>query len=668
MKEGERGKERPNTAQAYDGGSLATKENSVNKANALALEELEEKEEEKETIRISDDIVLNLAKAFTKYPRDVTIWIARYCSELGLPLEHAKRVVSTLIKETLINVNEEELLSLCESAYIIRLWEEHAKPLEEILEEVRCKEPKAIIEIVKERLPYIFLDTHLGHIKVRIDAKSPEEIIDSVFTEDLLDKIIAYLKAEGVIEPRDSIESRDKIASKYKRKIAYELIKLSSELFYWVTVHGDPKPNEASVYLYWRGRLYEGRPYVYRILSNVLRDCVTSQLVNNALLMLMAKDFSIIAKYEELDPIHKFLIPFRNGVLNVRNMEFMPWPEKPNRELLFTKFIEWNIDPDFINHIRKLSREELEEYIPKEAPKFDSFLTRLFGDRKKAIWEALGTILFPYYVRKMFIIKGPPGIGKSALLSVIELIFGEFCSRFPLEEIANGRWQGYLKGYLVNVSSEEPRNFLRIDMLKRVTGESSLWGDIKYKPPVKYPNILTLIFALNELPKFEKIDDPALLERLYIIPTNDSEEAKIDKPDRQFAEKLVKEEGEHILYYIIACYEWFRKKDYIYEYDIDDEEKYNLLLMSMSNVYQWIEEELEIDPIQYRDVKIKGTELYNRYLKWCSERKEEPEGRNAFYNILTSKGALRIRKDNQVWFKGVWPKYNDESQQRLEGP
>mgnify|MGYP005639925951 CR=1 FL=1 len=625
------------------------------------------KKNEQRLVKVSDDIIINLAKAFTKYPRDVTIWIARYCSEMNLPIEQAKRVIGTLVETTSVDINKEELMGLCESAYIISLWESHAKPLEEILKEVGFKDPRPTIENIREQLRYVILGTHLGHIRIPLDARKPEEIVDLVFTEELLDKIIAYLKSEGIIEHKDSILPIDKLVSKYKRKIVYELVRLSGEIFYWVAVQGDPKPNEITVYLYFRGRLYEGKPYVYRFLSNVLKDYVTTQIVNNALLMLMAKDFSIIARYKELNPIHKFLIPFKNGVLDVKNMEFIPWPEKPNRGLLFTKFIEWNVDPDFVNYIKKLNKEELEDYIPKIAPKFDNFLNRLFGERKKAIWEALGTILYPFYVRKMFLIIGPPGIGKSALLTIIERIFGELCSHYTLDFIVNTRWQGYLIGHLVNVNSEEPRNFLRIDEVKRITGESTLFGDVKYKPPAKGPNIITLIFALNEPPKFETIDNPGFLERLYIILANDSEEAKIDRPDREFALKLVENEGNKILHYIIACYEWLRKKDYIYEYDIDEEEKYNLLLKRLSNVYEWAEQELEINPYRYRGMK-KGTELYEAYLRWCSEMKEEPVGRNTFYNILIGLGALRVRKGNQIYFKGVRLRSEELSQQELTSP
>ncbi|MHA1589092.1 MAG: DUF5906 domain-containing protein [Candidatus Njordarchaeales archaeon] len=607
-------------------------------------------ENEQSPVRVSDDILINLAKAFLKYPKDITIWIAKTCKALGLPIEQAKRVVRALANLD-HEINPEDLEKLAEISYILRL-KEPKKSIEEILRDVGFKEPNQTIELIKEALRYVIVKTPYGSLKTPVDMENPNEIIDYVFNERLLDNIIAYLENEGIILPKEKITlSFIKIVEKHKKDITYELMTLSSLILKWVAVLGE-RPNEETLYLYFRGRLYEGRPYIKRILSNVLGRHITAQLVNNALIMVLSK-----AKFvdrEKIDPIHRGLIPFKNGVLDIHELKLIPWPEEPTENTIFTVRVNYEVDPDFLEWLKSLDDKKLEERIPVLAPNFDAFLDRLFENKKQA-WEILGKILYPQYVRKLFLIVGPPNVGKSTFLTILKLIFGKLCSSYSLTFIAQGTWLGYLRGKLLNVSSEEPDRFLDVDVLKRLTGEEYLFGNIKFKNPVEWPNIVTLIFALNNLPKFKKIDE-AFIDRLYIALCKDEE---IESPDREWAKKLVKKEGQGIVHYIIACHEWFKRSGYKFRYDIDYDKKIDLLMQAMSNVYEWAKEELEIG-IQYRDVRIKGTKLYDAYFRWCQERGQKPEGRNTFYAILTSLGAVKVIKHKTVYFRCVWLKSAQE--------
>jgi phage/plasmid-associated DNA primase len=50
--------------------------------------------------------------------------------------------------------------------------------------------------------------------------------------------------------------------------------------------------------------------------------------------------------------------------------------------------------------------------------------------------------------------------------------------------------------------------------------------------------------------------------------------------------------------------------------------------------------------------RVKGTELYEAYVKWCSERGIRPMGRSNFYSIVATKYHEYMR-EGAKWFKGL---------------
>jgi phage/plasmid-associated DNA primase len=63
--------------------------------------------------------------------------------------------------------------------------------------------------------------------------------------------------------------------------------------------------------------------------------------------------------------------------------------------------------------------------------------------------------------------------------------------------------------------------------------------------------------------------------------------------------------------------------------------------------------------------RVKGTELYKAYVKWCSERGIRPMGRNNFYSVVASK-YHEYQREGATWFRGLRLKSSDAGEAGLD--
>ena len=366
---------------------------------------------------------------------------------------------------------------------------------------------------------------------------------------------------------------------------------------------------------------------------------------------------------EEINPGYKLL--FNNGILNLETLTIEPLPKEPGP--CFTFKIECDLNPQIIARLQDLELDFWKEVTPR----FIGFLERLFPeDNFNKALEMLGSILIPSVIRRIFLVIGPPNVGKSTLKEILSNVLGKICSNLGLEEVAESRFNWGLLGKLVNISTEgagiiiSERGLLA---LNRLTGDETITFEQKYRPRIEAKNYLKLIFLLNEPPIFKKLDD-AIIDRLYLIDTTE-EPITNPKPMKQVLKEYLEEKNE-IIHFLLWCMVKLLGPEGTlnYKHDIPLEDKRTLLIEMSNPIYEFIEE--CCDRIGREERKV----LYSAFTKWARENGKRSMSRNAFYNYMRSLGFIEVKKGGEWYFKGVSLKREvkeemikeEEAQRRLE--
>jgi len=158
------------------------------------------------------------------------------------------------------------------------------------------------------------------------------------------------------------------------------------------------------------------------------------------------------------------------------------------------------------------------------APVFLAGLERMLPDqsRRDAVQETFGAILFGVCPeadreRRIFVLHGAPGSGKSTLIALLELLTGGDAVSVPPQTWGNERSRARLVGVLLNVCTELdsgkplPPNFTKqIASCEMITGRHPHGREFQFRPRAWH------VFSGNGLPR---IDDatPAIGRRFLAI-------------------------------------------------------------------------------------------------------------------------------------------------------
>ena len=464
------------------------------------------------------------------------------------------------------------------------------------------------------------------------------DVLRGFLREKLRTRLLYRLKKETFDDPLEAAKTYE---------VAEEIVRAIYDLGFRFI-----KTPEGNLFIYDRGQLitYEVIAEELLALFGVYRATVKNEL-----------NTAIKVHAETVDPL-KFnprdYILCNNYILDIWEMKALDIPPEPNPDFLFTFRLDWNINPEAPAGLDIMDLEGWRQMIPKTL----EFLERLFPEKEiDKVLEMLGALVIPSYVRKIWLIIGPPGVGKSVFKEFLLEVFKPASSSFSLDWITESEFNFPLLGKLINISSEGARSLISakgIERLKRYSGEETIHFEEKYRPPLIGRNIIKMVFLLNEYPQFQYLDE-GFLDRLYIIETT-TEKVKEPKPEPQILKALL-EEKDAFAAFLLWCMKRLLKEGYLqFKHDFELEEKKELFAYALNPVAQWIKEEC------VREGRTERKELYAAYLKWAQINAKPAISDKHFYNMLRSLGFTERKTKGEYFFENLRLKQAGEESRILK--
>ena len=169
----------------------------------------------------------------------------------------------------------------------------------------------------------------------------------------------------------------------------------------------------------------------------------------------------------------------------------------------------------------------------------------------------------------------------------------------------------------------------------------------KYKDPFDFTPSHTLVIYTNNLPKVATVDD-GTWRRIIVIPFKHKFVGKEDI--KNYAEVLVEEAGEYILYWLIEG----AKKAFDHGFHVETPEEVveaiNGYKEQSDTVSLFLDEKCDISD---KNAKCPSGELYTRYRTYCYSSGEPARSTTDFYQILERLGFKKLRIGGRFFIKGL---------------
>ena len=280
----------------------------------------------------------------------------------------------------------------------------------------------------------------------------------------------------------DNVELKRKIST----EIVNEYLKLASEVAKEAAeMHDDDDQKDQLMERVKKISSIALKLKVNNFKKNVLDECVELFYKN---------------KFEEQLDTKINLIGFENGVYDLEKHEFRDGtPEDYISVSTGICYEEYKEDDDDMLEVNKfisqvLPKKDVREYV---ITLLSSFLSGKTGEEKFQIWTGSG------------------GNGKSKLIELFELAFGEYCCTLPITVLTRGRGNSgaadpaleRTKGKRFACLQEpEHRDTIHVGLMKELTGGDKIIARGLYKDPVEFKPQFKLVLTCNELPEIPATD------------------------------------------------------------------------------------------------------------------------------------------------------------------
>ena len=348
------------------------------------------------------------------------------------------------------------------------------------------------------------------------------------------------------------------------------------------------------------------------------------------------------------------LIGFLNGVYDLNKMEFRNG--RPEDYISMTTGINYiEYDPNDIDIISIY--EFLEKVLPNHNVReyvltlLSSFLNGSTKNEQFHIWTGSG------------------GNGKSKLIELFELAFGEYCCKLPITLLTKSRkGSGEASPEVARTkgkrfaSLQEPDENTRINvgLMKELTGGDTITARSLYKEPIEFKPQFKMILTCNDKPKLPP-HDQGTWRRVRLVEFGsrfvknpDPEKENEFEMDINLAENFIqwREPFMSLLIHYYSKYlkDGLKEPKEVIEYTKEYQKENDQFLEFIND--HIVRDELEVEPLEISD-------LYQAYKSWFSNNfgKDKPKGRKDLRTYMENKFGPylqpgRVNKDGKICIKG----------------
>lgn len=499
--------------------------------------------------------------------------------------------------------------------------------------------------------------------KVNVGAKELEEVFKEVYGESSA-VLLAMIGDElNAAEYPESPESQEKVESMYDKinEVVEKLPDLINEQcgidFYRFAELKRVESKARCVYEIITNQFEivkvppkdaNGESVLYAAVDNVLYDI--EEVVRPVVGALIAREGArrtlvgevITAAYSTPNIVPWFKInPWEylrlaNGVLDLMNLRILD-----SVDYYFTYRLGVKIRQEEIDLIMT------DRYNIEENMIYRHWRNRFDDQNWEYLVSSLGTWLSPYRHRHIAFLIGPPGTGKSTLLNNLTRPISKIVAYASLRSITEYVFGlETLIGKQIVVYSERGETVLRnLDTINNLLGESDhIVVHRKHKPAITIRSLKTAFFAMNDPPLVYEYGGQtmaAFLDRLSIIQINLPESYDVIPNLTIPAKEAFK--------FLIWCRVQLERNGWKIK-KMEAEALLDYLMRSTNSALQFLSDSSVVEPDPA--ARVKGTELYEAYVRWCSEKGIRPMSRNNFYSIVATK-YHEFTREGARWFRGL---------------
>jgi len=602
--------------------------------------EIEFKELDNATIEIIKNTLLHVYKAKPEYRNEIVCQFTHMAAYRLISPESIAKVVKALLREAEETQVEERV-----AAFITCLEKagldakNYSSKIEEILG-VKLDNAAAKPVVGEKKLEDVFKEVYGDLEGGALIARIGEELETAEYLETgeeveaaLQDKLREVIeKLPELIEEQCGLRLEEFMRAKTPSKSSCIYGVVSSQ-FEVIKVPPKDASGESVLYASVDNLLYDIEEVVKPIIGALIAQGGARRNLVNEVVTAAYSTGSIIPWYK-INPWEYLRLV--NGVLDLEALRLVD-----------------SVDYYFTYRLPvKIRQEEIDlvvtgRYNIEENPVYKYWKSRFDDQNWDYLVSSLGTWLSPFRHRHLAFLIGPPKSGKSTLLSNMTKPIYQVVGFVSLRQLTNYTFGlEPLIGKQIATYSERGETVLKnLDIINILFGEQDyIVVYRKHKPAITMRSLKAGFFSMNDPPIVYEYGGgtmAAFLDRLSIIQVNLPESYEVI-PNLTIP---MKETFKFLLWCRVQLEgnNWGIKK-------MPEEELLEYLVKSTNSALQFLNDASVVEPDP--NGRVKGTELYEAYVKWCSERGIRPMGKNNFYSIVATK-YHEYPREGAKWFRGL---------------
>jgi len=325
----------------------------------------------------------------------------------------------------------------------------------------------------------------------------------------------------------------------------------------------------------------------------------------------------------------------------------------------------WDSDPDYLvckNGTLHISTETLQPHNPElyatsgldfdynpaaKAPVFEYVLTRCIPDAADFVQEFAGyalTVDTSHEIAVWF--YGPPGSGKSTILTGLQAMLGERAGLLGLADIERSRFAlNNLPGKTLVISTEQPESYMAAThILNAIISGEPLTIERKFRDAVKITPRAKVAWAMNDLPRVNGANN-GVMRRVKVVKFPALAEAERDPTVKE----RIKTEGAGVLNWALAGLARLRARGRFVVppcvIDATNEFKDSNDIPAL-----FLEES---GALRGNEFETTGGQLYDRYKTWCVDTGHKPQSSTSIANDWRRLGLEKRRMTGKTYWRGV---------------